>query len=119
MRIYPVEVASQKRGYKSKLIECSCGFGETFLKIDYESIFNGKLEEDEQPCWYVSICVQNKTFWHKLRTAWKYLRGYTAEFYSISIDAQDIKELRDMADYWFSRIEPELRKELAKETNNE
>ena len=118
-RIYPTKVASQKRWYKSKLIECDCGFGHTFLKIDYES-FDGKeiLTDDEQPTWYVRICFDAFGLKDRIKRAWDVLRGRKSYLYCISIDAQDIKELRDTADHWLNNLEPELREELTDEINS-
>ena len=112
-RIYPAKVASQKRWYNSKLIECDCGFGKTFLKIDYEG-FDGSLtlEEDEQPSWSVMICFEALRLRDRIKAAWDILRNRDSYLRSISIDAQDIKELRDMANSWLENLEPELKKEL-------
>ncbi len=117
-RTYPAKVASQKRWYKSKLIECDCGFGEVFLKIYYEN-FDGKLilEEDNQPTWTFILCLQSYGFIYRIKAAWNILRGRDSFLNSINIDAEDIKELRDTANYWLDNLEPELREELTGEIN--
>ncbi len=101
---YPV--ASQKRWFKSKLFECDCGFGHTFLQISYED-WEGQLilEENSQPSWLVEIHGECEGFWARLRLAWEIIMRRHFCGRTINIDALDIKELRDTANEWLAKAE--------------
>jgi hypothetical protein len=93
----------QKRWMKTKLIECSCGFGETFLKIGMED-FDGFIKDTDviERDWFVEIIVVSRRFRDRLRIAWDVLRGREANLGYISIDTIDIKEIRDLADQFLA-----------------
>ncbi len=110
------EAASQKRWFKSKLIECSCGFGDVFLKITYED-HDGTLylNDDEQPCWWIEIISTSDDFWHRLKLAWWLLTRRHKCSTGLYIDSVDLKELRDMANSHLEQLEAQLEGDVAGE----
>lgn len=77
--------------------ECSCGCGE---EIKIKSFNFGDTKQ-----YYLSLCAEQyyakqngifKTIWHRIKTAFKILRGKEYKLTDIVLDENDMKELKEI-----------------------
>jgi len=92
---------SQKRGFKSKIIECSCGFGDAFLRIGMED-FDGEIKESDEieRDWYVQVIHVHRNWRDRFGMIWNLLRHGEVHHGEILLDTVDIKELHELTGEW-------------------
>jgi len=92
---------SQKRHFESKIIECSCGAGEAFLRIHLED-WDGLIKEADEieRDWFAEVIIVGRNWKDRLKMAWRLLQGREAHYGEVLLDTVDIKDLHDLSGEW-------------------
>ncbi len=92
---------SQKREWKSKVIECACGFGHTFLHILPDTVYE---EHGDEPQWWIGFVHAPINIRDRIEHAWGILfHNRYPGWDGINIDAEDLRDMRQWIDETLSR----------------